>query len=79
MAAPRCRPDWWCCRARRAAAIGSSLAATIVAAGQSAAADQRLGTVNGSQHALSLLLLIGALEVLLILAALRRTRMQQLD
>ena len=62
-----------------AAAIGSSLAATIVAAGQAAVADRRLGTINGSQHALTLLLIVGALEVLLILAALRRTRKQQLD
>ena len=62
-----------------AAAIGSSLAATIVAAGQAAVADRRLGTINGSQHALILLLVIGTLEVLLILAALRRSRKQQLD
>ena len=62
-----------------AAAVGSSLAATIVAAGQAAVADRRLGTINGSQHALILLLVIGTLEVLLILAALRRTRKQQLD
>lgn len=62
-----------------AAAIGSSLAATIVAAGQSAAADRRLGTIKGLQHALILLLLTGALEDLLILAALRRSRKPQLD
>ena len=62
-----------------AAVIGSSLAATIVAAGQAAVADRRLGTISGSQHALILLLVIGTLEVLLILAALRRTRKQQLD
>ena len=61
-----------------AAAIGSSLAATIVAAGQAAVTDRRLGTINGSQHALILLLIVGSLEVLLILvAALRRSRKPQ--
>lgn len=60
-----------------AAAIGSSLAATIVAAGQAAVANRRLGTINGSQHALILLLIVGALEVLLILAALRRSQKPQ--
>ena len=61
-----------------AAAIGSSLAATIVAAGQAAVADQHLGTINGSQHALILLLIVGALEVLLVLAALGRSHKSQL-
>ena len=60
-----------------AAAIGSSLAATIVAAGQAAVTDRRLSTINGSQHALILLLIIGALEVLLVLAALRRSQKPQ--
>ena len=60
-----------------AAAIGSSLAATIVAAGQAAVADQHLGTINGSQHALILLLIVGILEVLLILAALGRFHKSQ--
>ncbi len=60
-----------------AAAIGSSLGATIVAAGQAAVADRRLGTINGSQHALILLLIIVALEVLLVLAALRRSQKSQ--
>ncbi|MCX8688221.1 MFS transporter [Bifidobacterium sp. B4142] len=60
-----------------AAAIGSSLAATIVAAGQAAVADRRLGTINGSQHALILLLIVGTLEVLLILAAPRRSQKPQ--
>ena len=60
-----------------AAAIGSSLATTIVAAGQTAVADRRLGTINGSRHALTLLLIVGALEVLLILAALHRSQKTQ--
>ena len=60
-----------------AAAIGSSLGAAIVAAGQAAVTDRRLGTINGSQHALILLLIIVALEVLLVLAALRRSQKSQ--
>lgn len=59
-----------------AAAVGSSLAATLVAAGQATTSDRRLGTIAGSRNALLLLLVLGTLEAILAAWAIRRHRFE---
>lgn len=58
-----------------AAALGSSTAATLVAAGQAAETSRRLGTIDGSWHTFVLLVVLGIAESALafMLTARRRS------
>ncbi len=55
-----------------AAALGTSVAAAMVATGQKAVRNQAVGTANGTTHALLILLVLVAVELLLAVVNTRR-------